>query len=62
MHLRINGFELDIIGVLIFAIPFFAALFLTFLIAFQSGMNLADCLNDRGQFVVMPRNCYLKIP
>ena len=61
MQFKIKGVEIDTIDILILATPLFAVLFLTLLIL-HSGVNLTDSLMDKGQLIVMPRNCYLKIP
>lgn len=48
--------------VVIIAAPLFAALFLTLVLAHHNEILSADDAFTNERFVVMPRNCYLKIP
>lgn len=52
----------DVIDMVIVAAPLAVVFILTFLIVSQTNICLADCFQDGKQFIVMPRNCYLKIP
>lgn len=62
MRFNIKGFTLDTSCVFFSAIPIVVALFFTFLIVINSDANLKNDLTEKGQFIIMPRNCYLKTP
>lgn len=61
MRLTNKNKSFYLIDLCIVAAPLVAALFLTFLIASQTNGCLTDCFLNGDQFIVMPRNCYLKI-
>lgn len=52
----------DLTDACVLAAVLAVAILLAFLIAAQPGVCLKNCFGNQGRFVVMPRNCYLKIP
>jgi len=62
MQFTIKRISFDLIDVCVLAAPLVAAVILTFLITFQTNICLTNCFQDGERFIVMSRNCYLKIP
>lgn len=61
MRLTNKNKSFDLIDLSIVAASLVAAFLLMFLIASQTNGCLTDCLRNGDRFIVMPRNCYLKI-
>ena len=62
MSFSFRGFEFKATDVVIFVIPMLAALFLTLIIALHNETLTTESSFNNERFIVMPRNCYLKIP
>lgn len=62
MHCFDRNSRFDATGVLIIITPILAALLLIFITAIHNETLLTDSSFNNGQFVVMPKNCYLKTP
>lgn len=62
MNTLFNGFGFDVKDAVIFAAPLLATLFLLIFVAQQNETLTADISFNYEWFIVMPRNCSLKIP
>lgn len=62
MSFSIKSFEFDAADLVIFGTPILAALVLILIVALHSETLTTDSFFNNEQFIIMPRNCYLKIP
>jgi hypothetical protein len=62
MHFSFKGHEFATIDIFIFVAPILAALVLTLIVMLHNGIPPTDSLLKNKQFIIMPKNCYLKIP
>jgi len=46
----------------IFIVPILAVLFLAFIVSLHNETLSANSQLENAQFIIMPRNCYLKVP